>query len=554
MSPLAVLLKNRLRLMRSWRRVLRDQSRFKTGFIILFAFGLLAALTIVFGRGFRFIDSLGQAGVFILPRLFALFFLGMSLMLVVSGAITAYTTLFRSPETYFLMYHPVRSGDITVYKSIESAALASWAFFFIIIPFTLAYAGHQNLSPMFAVWTLVMSIPFLLLCAGIGVLLTLIVCRLLPGRQRWLLATGLAVLAMTAARLLYFKTDPGDDETLFALGRLIPGFRLASNRFLPPAWITQGVLSLSRGQWSRGLMFWGMLASHALLLALLIERPGNRWFEFLWHRNATAGHRRRRGRMRAMPALESWLIGCAPATRAMVAKDLRTFLRDPAQWSQGLIFFGLLALYFSNLRTLQYHRLPDAWRSAIAFLNMFSLATVMSSLSSRFVFPQLSLEGQAFWLLGLAPVPRKRILTAKIISALAPTMFISLSLMLISSGMLRVTPEVRWIALGIGAATACAFTGMSVGLGAVFMDLRQPNPAAIVSGFGGTLNLVLSLGFMLASIVPFALVHRFEAVISAKLGWSQPAVAPWVWLVILTASATFIPLRLGYRELQQRDY
>ena len=40
--------------------------------------------------------------------------------------------------------------------------------------------------------------------------------------------------------------------------------------------------------------------------------------------------------------------------RLLILKDLRTFLRDPAQWSQFLIFFGLLAFYFLNIPRLGY--------------------------------------------------------------------------------------------------------------------------------------------------------------------------------------------------------
>ena len=555
MSSLTVLLKNRLRLIRNWRRVLRQQSRFKTGFILLFAAGLLASLQFVFARGFRTLDGLGQAGVMILPRLFAMFFLAMALMLIVSGAITAYTTLFRSSELPFLVVHPVRPGAITVYKAIESAGLASWAFLFIIIPFTMAYARHQALTPWITLWTMVMAVPFLLLCAGIGTMITLAITRLTSRSKRRKCILGVVGAGIIVAGWFWWRPQRIDDESLFMLAQLVPGFRLAANPFLPPTWMAEGILSFSKGEWARGILFWNVLASYAMLTALLIEWPGGRWFSVAWQRAMTPATRRRtRGPVASGQVWRRLLAGFAPAVRAMIVKDIRTFLRDPAQWSQGLIFFGLLALYFANLRTLRYHFLPEAWRSAIAFLNMFSLATVMCSLSSRFIFPQLSLEGQAFWLLGLAPVSRGRILLAKVATALTANLVISVGLMMISSGMLNVTPEVRWIAIGVGAMTACAFTGLSVGLGAVFMDLRQSNPAAIVSGFGGTLNLVLSLGFMLCAILPFVVIERFQTVIRAELGWNYPLTVAWVWLLILTVLATAIPLRLGYHALQVREY
>ncbi len=87
------------------------------------------------------------------------------------------------------------------------------------------------------------------------------------------------------------------------------------------------------------------------------------------------------------------------------------------------------------------------------------------------------------------------------------------------------------------------------------MDLRQRNPAAIVGGFGGTVNLVLSLGFMLAAIVPFGLAFHLRAaglVDTAFLHRSLFFSA--AWCLLLTAAATLVPLALGFRALRERDY
>ncbi|MFH1777042.1 MAG: hypothetical protein ABH952_05730, partial [Candidatus Omnitrophota bacterium] len=51
---------------------------------------------------------------------------------------------------------------------------------------------------------------------------------------------------------------------------------------------------------------------------------------------------------------------------------------------------------------------------------------------------------------------------------------------------------------------------MAVGLGAVFPNFRQENPAQIVSGFGGTLLLIISLLYVGLSIVSVAIpFHRY---------------------------------------------
>ncbi len=98
-------------------------------------------------------------------------------------------------------------------------------------------------------------------------------------------------------------------------------------------------------------------------------------------------------------------------------------------------------------------------------------------------------------------------------------------------------------------------SGLSIGLGAIFLDLRSRNPAAIVSSFGGTLNLVLSLAFMLLTIVPFGLLFhvRINGLLTAA-GLIRAAAIAAAWTLLLTAVTTSLPLRLGARSLEQRDY
>jgi ABC-2 type transport system permease protein len=195
------------------------------------------------------------------------------------------------------------------------------------------------------------------------------------------------------------------------------------------------------------------------------------------------------------------------------------------------------------------------WRNLILFLNVFSVSTVLCSLSSRFIYPQLSLEGHAFWLIGLAPTTARRVVAAKFGLALASMLAVSTGLMWLSTEMLKMTPLMTVIALALAIAVSLAASGLSVGLGAVFLDLRHRNPAAIVSGFGGTLNLVLSIGFMLAAILPFGfLFHVYFLYQLAVVKLHHGLLAAGVWLLLITALATVLPLRLGARSLAGREF
>jgi ABC-2 type transport system permease protein len=255
------------------------------------------------------------------------------------------------------------------------------------------------------------------------------------------------------------------------------------------------------------------------------------------------------------PWLEKALLFLGRDIRAMVMKDIRTFFRDPIQWSQTVIFFGLLAMVFFNLRWFRYHQYPDVWRNTIAFLNVFSVAAVMSSLGSRFVYPQLSMEGHAFWILGLTPTTMRRILLTKFGLSLVCMTTVSVTLMIISTEMLNAALMTKVIAVSLAVALSFAISGLSTGLGAIFLDLRQTNPAAIVSGFGGTLNLVLSLSFLLGAILPYALAfHLLLTNKLAQIGFNSILVLASIWLIVLTALTTAVPLILADRSLRNRDF
>lgn len=536
-------------------RILRRQSTFKLWFILLFAAGMEIGLFLLFMDGFRYLKAMGPVGGVIVGRLFSLFFLGMGLMLVVSGIISSYATMFRSREIPFLLAAPFRVRQIVLYKFIESTLMSSWAFCFIVIPFLWAYAVHESLSWLFAFWAFLFSVPFLVLCSGAGTLLTMIGVSCVPAGRRWRQVLILVIIA--AAFLLWGRTRElaqvtGSDR--LDLARVVPGLKLASNSLLPNWWISEGMNVMESGGSERGLILLGLTLSWTMLLIMVVLDAGQALFYKGWLRVSQGPRSAGRKPLLAV-SLERLGEVLPHGIRAMVMKDLRTFLRDPMQWSQALIFFGLLALYFSNLRMFRYHALADEWRTVITFLNVFSVSAVMCSLGSRFIYPQLSLEGQGFWVIGLSPLTMRQLVLTKFFVSAVALVLTGTALGLLSTRMLGVDTPARIVVVLLSVTIALGVCGLSTGLGAVFLDLEQQNPSAIVSGFGGTLNLVLNLIFMLLAIFPVALVFRHGLSDSSSMLLMRPAViAAGGWLLFLLVLTVFVPLVLGIRSLMQRDY
>ncbi|MCK5100002.1 MAG: hypothetical protein KAR45_17970, partial [Desulfobacteraceae bacterium] len=428
-------------------RILSIQSRLKVFFILCFVIGLIAGMWLVFYSGFRYFDTLSGFGSIIIDKLFTFFFLGMGVMLLFSSFITSYSTIFRSDEIPFLLVRPVGYNQITLYKFFESTVLSSWAFVFIILPYVGAYAAYNKMSVLFAIWTLIFSIPFLIICSAMGSILIILFVRFIP-KSKKILTCLLAFAGLLL--VVYYFLNPGsnidDTKEIFDISTMLPGLNLASNPILPSFWTSEGIMALTNGQFFRGFMFLLLLILTATGFLFIINDIGKLLFYDTWLSTMEGGQNNRRA-----PVLFKWLdkvlFFLSHDIKAMIKKDIRIFFRDPVQWSQVLIFFGLIGLYFINIRNFNYHEIDAMWKNMIAFLNVFCLSMVLSSLGSRFIYPQLSLEGHGFWVIGLSPTSMKRIVLTKFFSSLLGMIIISVGLILISSSMLNVEKEIQIITI-----------------------------------------------------------------------------------------------------------
>ena len=249
--------------------------------------------------------------------------------------------------------------------------------------------------------------------------------------------------------------------------------------------------------------------------------------------------------------------------RLLLVKDFRLFRRDISQWSQFAIFFGLLGLYFLNLRAFNYH---NAYASMIGYLNLAVVGLILSTFTTRFVYPMISLEGRRFWILGLLPVHRDQIVWSKFLFSFVGSLGPCCSLVLLSDCMLGIPwsliaqHELCSVMLCMG------LSGIAVGLGARMPDLRESSPSKISSGFGGTLSLVISSLFIMATVIAaavpthlFLLTHTLgPSVISSHgiLAWAGGrwgAIAGGLVVVGLGITATVVPLMLGLRAFRRLE-
>jgi ABC-2 type transport system permease protein len=234
--------------------------------------------------------------------------------------------------------------------------------------------------------------------------------------------------------------------------------------------------------------------------------------------------------------------------RALLVKDFRTFWRDTTQWAQSFMLFGLLGVYIFNLRHFSQQIDHPFWVHLISYLNLGACSLNLATLTTRFVYPQFSLEGKRLWIVGMAPLGLMRIIRVKFWLAATTSWLVTLGLIGLSCHMLDMSWD-RTLYFVI-AVTIMTFTltGLAVGLGVLYPNFKEENPSKIVSGFGGTFCLVLSFLYILGSVVLLAFSSQW-------LGATDPSRRQLISCVggfgLLSLLVGWLPYRLGLRRVRR---
>jgi ABC-2 type transport system permease protein len=484
-------------------------------------------------------------------------------MLVFSNLIIGYSTLFKSRETTWLLSLPLPPPNIYRWKFIEALVVSSWALLFLSAPLMMAYGRVHDAPPIFFLEMAVVFIPFVIIPALLGSWAVIFLIRVLGYREVknvvLLIALGIFLLLITGIKPV---TDadaiaPGD---ILSFDQLLHHTRISVNPFLPSAWLAQTVLAWSEGLTERGLFYFLLLLSYAMMGLLVGFEFIGRSFFSSWtialssraarFQRKVAARRQRDRKPELLERLTNLLRPWSPPAAALVLKDARLFWRDPAQWIQFMIFFGLLCIYVVNLRNVAFNFQNPFWETMISYLNLAASSLTLSTLTTRFVFPQFSLEGRLLWIVGLAPIGVHRVLLQKFWTSCFVTTVITVSLMVTSSIMLHLPwLRVTFFAVAIALMSA-TLSGLSVGLGALFPNFKEDNPSKIVSGFGGTLCLVAS--FLYITLFVFLLALPDLARVT-KMPWVIPPAIPYVIALILSLNIMLIPLLLAIRRVKNLE-
>jgi len=502
-----------------------------------------------FYRLFGFLSPIELIGTIIADKLISYSFFIFLLLLLMSNGITALSTLYHSEELDYLHSTPLKPFNIFTLKLIETAFYSSWATLIGALPLVLSYLVVFASSTLKIILILIPLLAFISIPAGFGVSIIILLKRMRPRFTVKQLAVVLGALSIFVI-YIYIKTTPYNFNVpntlnLEAINQFVQGLRV-SNPYFPNEWFYKSASGLTNNNMELYGRNTVLLLSAGLISISLVFLLANLFYKVTWTSSGT----------NSQPSLihKRPLFNRLPKFLNLLQKDLKVFLRSPLQWSQLLIIGVLLIIYtFSLRRTPLYVRDPF-WLSALALINTGFIGYITATLSLRFVYPQISLEGKTWWILRSSPLSGRLILSSKGFFFLFVNLIIA-ELVVTSSNIILVK---YWLVVFLSSILAAIFSIVSVFLaisfGIIFADFSETNPAKIASGAGGLLTAALNLIYIAFSILFFG--SPISTYIRGRLQGNPVEIRNSLILscflfLLLTAIIVAVPLKLAKRRINE---
>lgn len=509
-------------------------------------------------------QSVELIGDLLARKLLSMILLTLFSLLVFSHIITGLGNLYLSNDLGFCHATPVPIQELFAARAVHTVLDSSWMLLVFGLPVFMAYAYVYRPGVSFYLSLIHLNLALIFMAGGMGILLIMALVSIFPANRTRDIVVLLSLLMGIALYIVFRVLKPErlmNPDAFFSVAEYLSALRGTDSPYLPTRWISDALWGSLGHRTENSLLFNSCLAwSTAGALAVFNVWAAGSLYRDGFSKSQEAKRRRKEKKV---------IVGCLDRVLsrvfggemgAVMGKDVRAFFRDNAQWSQLLLLGGLVIVYLYNFTALPLDMSPirlDFLQNELAFLNMGLAGFVVSAVSARFVFPAVSAEGRAYWIIQCSPLPPKRLIWGKYLFFLLPMIILAEVLVIFTNMLLEVSSFTMVLSVLTMLFVVPGIVSLGVGLGARYPDFGSENIAKVATGFGGLLFMTLSALFVAIVILLEAgpVYWLFSMQMDGKdvplLTWFLVA-SSFFLAVVISVSVTYRSMKTGWRALE--DY
>lgn len=522
------------------------------GFFFWIGIFLISFRTIKY---FRRIEGLGDILIY---KLLSMLVLTSFAFLIFSSILTSLSKLFLSRDLELVHSMPVSGNRIFVARWIESTADSSWMVIIYTLPVLVALGIVSEAGFFFYLNTGLVLLSLSVISSGISSVLVMAAVFIIPaGRMKSiLLFLGFTLFLTLFLVFRLLKPEQLVDPDVFSTVVVyLDTLKAPTSPLLPSTWIYDSIKESLSGSVQSSLFHSGLSWSFVAVIIFINILVADIVYFRGFSKTQTASVRVFKYKNSDFP-FAGLLSG---PNRAFVGKEIKTFFRDQAQWSQILLIGALVVIYIYNFSVLPLEKAPIKTiylQNLLSFLNMGLCLFVLTAVAGRFAYPAVSSEREAFWLVKASPVKIRTVLWIKFFIYLLPLLVLSEILIVATNIILKVETFMMVLSFITVFLMVPGIVSIGVGFGAAYPDFKSENPAQSVTSFGGLMFMMLCAGYIMAVIILEA--GPVYSIFMAGVHGRALTVLEWIWIVVsfsmvvvISFLALFLPMRFGEKGLSQ---
>ncbi|HSW55918.1 MAG TPA: hypothetical protein VLH59_12590 [Ignavibacteriaceae bacterium] len=451
-----------------------------------------------------------KIGMFLLHRFVFVVLFIFFMTVNIGNIVVSYSTFFKSREVGFLITMPISFEKIFLIKFLDNFFYSSSTLLLMVSAALAGYTSYFGLPWYFIPFAVAFLIlPFMFIAGTLGAITLLVIMRFAAtfGIKKVLVA--IASVYGTAVILFYIFSSPVQLVT-----KVFEYFPNINNYFgflespiiklLPNHWVADALYWISSGRFIAAGWYFYLLIVVSILFLLFSLYLAKKWFYKAWLvflnlSGELSVKKKSNGKVICTFENKSSL---KPRREALVKRELLLFIREPSQWTHFIIMLFLITIFILSLSNIDVMILNayNIYLKTLIYLIIYLFNVfLIASMSLRFIFPLISLEGETIWKIRSAPLDYKKLMLTRL--------FIYFSVIFVIGQLLNFVSNYQFsimLALISQLNTACVtitLVSLNFGMGAAYANYKEKNPIRVASSQGASLTFLFTIIYLVFLVV-----------------------------------------------------
>lgn len=405
-------------------------------------------------------------------------------ILIFSTLIATFASHYLAQDLPRLIHAPISARRLFYARSIQAWAQTSWMILLFALP-TLMNSGVL----LDASWFFYLSMPLCLFIltlytSSIACGLALILARLFPAKR---IQELLVILLVAVFIYFYIKLHASRPDRFFKedgfqdVVEMVNQLKSLGDSFSIAGLCSDAIFASIKGDFNRWFIAMSPLIAGLITLIIIlgfiaesIYLPG------YWLAQEGIGN------VNLKPGKSRIPKYAATIHQAIRKRETLIFWRSPSQWTQLLLVGSLVIVYFFNFKYFHIlHKTGFFTNITLVFTHMGLCGMIFIMLASRFLFPSISTEGKALWVIQSAPITAFDLLYAKIKWARPPMLILAIAMSILSAWLTDLSWPWMIVSFWSSLMIAWAIVSLGISMGAAQPRFNLSNPAMVASSLGG---------------------------------------------------------------------